>query len=104
MVTFYKLVLPLLRKLQGHKAATPLKIKAVLTSAIRKKPGRVEYQRGILNHNIDGTLQVSTTGSQDSSQLSSMHLANCFIVLEQQQGNTAAGELVTVEPFNSVLC
>ncbi|MFQ6372273.1 molybdopterin molybdotransferase MoeA [Shewanella sp. YIC-542] len=104
MVTFYKLVLPLLRKLQGHKPASTLQLQAVLTSAIRKKPGRVEFQRGILSQGSDGKLQVCTTGSQDSSQLSSMHLANCFIVLAQQQGNTQAGELVTVEPFNPVLC
>ncbi len=36
--------------------------------------------------------------------LTSMSLANCFIILEQMQGDTPAGTRVTVEPFNSVLC
>ncbi|KFZ37645.1 molybdopterin molybdenumtransferase [Shewanella mangrovi] len=104
MVTFYKLVLPLLHKLQGMKPVTPLQLQATLTSPIGKKPGRVEYQRGILSRAEDGSLHVCTTGSQDSSQMSSMHSANCFIVLEQMQGSVAADSVVTVEPFNSVLC
>lgn len=35
--------------------------------------------------------------------LTSMSLANCFIILAQEQGDTPDGSLVTVEPFNSVL-
>lgn len=104
MVTFYKLVWPLLHKLQGLPQPTPLLLDAKLTAPIRKQPGRVEYQRGILSHNQDGELEVAVTGSQGSGMLTSMSLANCFIILEQMQGDTPAGTRVTVEPFNSVLC
>jgi molybdopterin molybdotransferase len=47
---------------------------------------------------------VSITGGQGSGMLTSMSLANCFVILEQYQGDLAKGNTVTVEPFNSVLC
>ncbi|MGL5391356.1 MAG: molybdopterin molybdotransferase MoeA [Shewanella sp.] len=104
MVTFYKLVWPILNKMQGLKPKAPLMVNATLTTAVRKHPGRVEYQRGILGRNAQGELEVAITGSQGSGMLTSMSLANCFVILAQEQGDTPAGATVTVEPFNSVLC
>ncbi|GGB71529.1 molybdopterin molybdotransferase MoeA [Shewanella inventionis] len=104
MVTFYKLVLPILQKMQGLKPTTPLFCQATLQTDIRKHPGRVEYQRGILTRNASGELEVSITGSQGSGMLTSMSLANCFVILDQFQGDLSKGNTVTVEPFNSVLC
>ncbi|PMG77628.1 molybdopterin molybdenumtransferase MoeA [Shewanella sp. 10N.286.51.B7] len=104
MVTFYKLVWPIVNKMQGLTVKEPLIVKATLTSAIRKQPGRAEYQRGILSRDDNGELVVSTTGGQGSGMLTSMSLANCFINLEQEQGDVASGAQVNVEPFNSVLC
>lgn len=104
MVTFYKLVWPLLNKMQGLPQSKPLQLKAKLKGNLRKFPGRVEYQRGILSSNELGEAEVSITGSQGSGMLTSMSLANCFVILSQEQGDTADGTMVTVEPFNSVLC
>lgn len=104
MVTFYKLVWPLINKMQGLLQANPLLLQAKLMGDLRKFPGRVEYQRGILSHNEQGQAEVTITGSQGSGMLTSMSLANCFVILAQDQGDTPAGTLVTVEPFNSVLC
>jgi len=104
MVTFYKLVWPLLNKMQGLPQSKPLQLKAKLTGNLRKFPGRVEYQRGILSNNEHGEAEVCITGGQGSGMLTSMSLANCFVILSQEQGDTADGTLVTVEPFNSVLC
>ncbi|QDF65408.1 molybdopterin molybdotransferase MoeA [Shewanella sp. SNU WT4] len=103
MVTFYKIVVPILNKLQGLPQTPPVRIKATLQQAIRKQAGRVEYQRGILSTSADGVAKVATTGSQGSGMLTSMTLANCFIVLEQMQGDTPAGSEVLVEPFNYLL-
>ncbi len=103
MVTFYKLVWPLINKMQGLPQSQPLQLEAKLTTDIRKLPGRVEYQRGVLSRE-NGELTVAVTGSQGSGMLTSMSVANCFIVLSQEQENAKAGALVTVEPFNSVLC
>ncbi|MEJ6521624.1 molybdopterin molybdotransferase MoeA [Shewanella bicestrii] len=104
MVTFYKLVWPILNKMQGLTPKAPLMLSATLTTPVRKQPGRVEYQRGILSRNAQGELEVAITGSQGSGMLTSMSLANCFVLLEQFQGDTPVGTQVTVEPFNSVLC
>jgi molybdopterin molybdotransferase len=104
MVTFYKLVLPILHKMQGLKPVTPLFCQARLLTDIRKHPGRVEYQRAILSRNELGELEVAITGGQGSGMLTSMSLANCFVILEQDQGDTAQGTQVTIEPFNHVLC
>ena len=104
MVTFYKLVWPILQKMQGLNPVAPLMLNATLSTPIRKSPGRVEYQRGILSRNAQGELEVAITGSQGSGMLTSMSLANCFVLLVQFQGDTAVGTQVTVEPFNSVLC
>ncbi|WP_394204294.1 molybdopterin molybdotransferase MoeA [Shewanella waksmanii] len=103
MVTFYKLVWPLLNKMQGLAPSQPVQLQAKLTSDLRKFPGRVEYQRGILSQNAQGEAEVTITGGQGSGMLTSMSLANCFVILAQEQGDTPAGTLVTVEPFNTVL-
>jgi molybdopterin molybdotransferase len=104
MVTFYKLVLPILKKMQGLNPVTPLFCQAKLLTDIRKHLGRVEYQRGILSRNKAGELEVAITGGQGSGMLTSMSLANCFVILDQFQSDTPKGAQVTVEPFNNVLC
>ena len=103
MVTFYKLVWPLIQKMQGLPQVKPVTLSATLTQDIRKFPGRVEYQRAVLSYNEQGEAQVAVTGGQGSGMLTSMTLANCFIILEQDCDGISAGEKVTVEPFNSVL-
>jgi molybdopterin molybdotransferase len=70
---------------------------------MRKKPGRTEYQRGIVARNADGALEVRTTGNQGSGVLSSMVQANGLIVLHHAQGNVAPGDLVDVMMFDGAL-
>ncbi|MBE8167017.1 MAG: molybdopterin molybdotransferase MoeA [Shewanella sp.] len=103
MVTFYQLVMPLIEKMQGQRQTQRLKVQAKLTNDIRRKPGRVEYQRGVLTHDNQGRLSVTTTGAQGSGMLTSMSSANCFIHIPLKQGKITAGESVTVEPFNQIL-
>lgn len=103
MVTFYKLVWPLIQKMQGLPQVKPVTLSATLTKDIRKFPGRVEYQRAVLSYNDQGEAEVAVTGGQGSGMLTSMTLANCFIILEQDCDGICAGEKVSVEPFNSVL-
>ena len=59
--------------------------------AIRKKPGRTEYQRAVVSNGPDGRLQVKITGNQGSGVLSSMVQANGLLVLRHEQGNVAPG-------------
>jgi len=103
MVTFAAFVRPALQRLMGWNApALPL-LKAKSTEALRKKPGRTEYQRGIVSTNAAGELQVSITGNQGSGVLNSMVQANGLIVLKHAQGDVAVGDTVDVMMFDGHL-
>jgi len=97
MVTFHQFVRSALLVLGGRTddLAIPL-LKAVSATAIRKVPGRTEYQRGVLFEE-GGAWTVRTTGQQGSGVLRSMSEANCYIVLEHGRGKVDAGETVSVQ-------
>jgi molybdopterin molybdotransferase len=103
MVTFLAFVRPALLRMMGATATAPVLLKARCTEAIRKKPGRTEYQRGWVSTTADGGLNVRTTGSQGSGVLRSMAEANGLIVLHHAQGNVAVGEAVDVLMFDGVM-
>jgi molybdopterin molybdotransferase len=103
MVTFLAFVRPALLRMMGCTPTQVPLLKARSTEAIRKKPGRTEYQRGFVTSRPDGALQVRTTGNQGSGVLSSMVQANGLIVLHHGQGNVAPGDEVDVMMFEGVL-
>lgn len=103
MVTFLAFVRPALLRMMGSTRTAPPLLRAVSTEAMRKKPGRTEYQRGLVTTAPDGTLQVCTTGNQGSGVLSSMVQANGLIVLHHGQGNVAVGDMVDVMVFDGVI-
>ena len=100
MATFYQLVQPALQALAGMPdPSPPLTMPAVSASALRKKTGRREFQRGVLSRADDGRLVVHKTGHQGSGVLSSMAAANCFIVLPEDSGPVSEGDEIMVQPF-----
>jgi len=104
VVTFYQLVQPLLARLTGQSAsALPPRQRVRTASALKKSPGRLDFQRGVLRRNAEGETEVISTGAQGSHVYSSFSQANCFIVLERERGYVEAGEWVDVEPFNALL-
>ena len=103
MVTFYQFVLPALRRLSGETPVLSLRLTAQTTNRIRKRPGRTEFQRGVLTQTPDGDLEVSVTGEQGSGILSSMSEANCFILLPADCDGVAPGQSVLVEPFAGLI-
>ena len=74
-------------------------VEAILTTALHKLPGRVEYQRGILTKDDTNGWSVSTTGLQDSHVLSSLQQANCLIELPLESAGHNAGDRVMTIPF-----
>jgi len=103
MVTFYALVRDALLAMSGAQAQPMPLLRAASVEPMRKKPGRTEYQRGIVTRSADGAgWQVRITGSQGSGILRSMSEANGLVVLHHAQGNVAAGELVDVLPFDGL--
>ena len=104
VVTFYQLVQPLLATLTGQTAsALPTRLRVRTATALKKSPGRLDFQRGVLRQNSQGEPEVISTGAQGSHVYSSFSQANCFIVLDRERGPVAAGEWVDVEPFNPLL-
>ncbi|MSQ66681.1 MAG: molybdopterin molybdenumtransferase MoeA [Gammaproteobacteria bacterium] len=100
MVTFYLFVQPTLEKLMGTTPRTAWTLTARTTAALKKRPGRLEFQRGLLALDAQGGLQVTPTGDQGSGILSSMSNANCFIVLDLDTAQVAAHTEVCVQPFD----
>jgi molybdopterin molybdotransferase len=103
LVTAHVLTIPALLKLQNCHEQSPLKIRAKLTSNLRKSPGRMDFQRGVVSTDNLGELIVSSTGSQGSGVLTSIAAANCYIVLPAEQGHVSAGEKVIVQLFDQYL-
>jgi len=103
MVTFLAFVRPALLRMMGARPEPPVLLRAQSSQAIPKKPGRTEYQRGIVSTQPDGRLRVCTTGNQGSGVLSSMVQANGLIVLGHAQGDVAVGDEVSVMMFEGVL-
>jgi molybdopterin molybdotransferase len=104
MVTFYQFVRDALLKLSGLDPVPALPtFKVPCTSALKKAPGRTEFQRGILSQDASGTWTVRVTGEQGSGILRSMSEANCFIILPTDQGNVTPGALVDVQVLEGIV-
>ncbi|HET9926452.1 MAG TPA: gephyrin-like molybdotransferase Glp [Methylomirabilota bacterium] len=98
MLTFHLFVRPALWKLAGRRDLFPPRFHAVAMEPMSKKTGRREFKRGILSY-TGQRWEVRITGPQGSGILTSMTLANCFVVIEEERGDVAAGDTVSVEPF-----
>jgi len=103
MATFYEFAMPALRRLMGETVTAPLTIKVPCKETLKKRPGRTDFQRGILEYDAEGNLVVSATGMQASHILSGMSRANCFIVIPLEAGDIEAGTLVEVQPFRGLM-
>jgi len=104
MVTFYGFVRDALLALAGRTDDFALPVFRVPSeTALRKKPGRTEFQRALLARDAQGEWRVRITGQQGSGVLRSMSEANCFIVLEHERGDVKAGDLVPVQPFEGLV-
>lgn len=102
MISFYFFVRDALLQMMG---ATPQElplVRARTLTALRKIPGRTEYQRGVLRRGADGAMEVERSASQGAGVLRSMSEANCVIVLGEGQANVAAGEPVDCIAFHGL--
>ena len=97
MVTFLQFARPALQKLAGMTPSPLPTLRALCDDRLRKRPGRREFQRGILSTGEDGHLHVGLTGRQGSGILTSMSRANCLIVLEESRGDVAPGDSLEIQ-------
>jgi len=104
MVTFYQFVRDALLRLSGLDPVPVVPaFKVPCTSALKKAPGRTEFQRGILSQDAAGNWSVRVTGEQGSGILRSMSEANCFFILPTDQGNVTPGTLVEVQVLEGIV-
>ncbi len=100
MVTFSQFVVPAIHALAGAIPKRPALFRARAFDAMRKKPGRYEFQRGIATLDDNGEWEVTKTGKQGSGILTSMSRANCFIVLPDENTGVEAGDEVKIQFFD----
>ena len=103
MVTFLAFVRPALLRMMGARAEALPVLRAQSLQALRKKPGRTEYQRGTVSRDAQGQWVVQIIGNQGSGVLRSMVEGNGLIVLHHGQGHVAAGDWVDVLVFDGVI-
>ena len=103
LVTFYAFAREALMVLVGARPLPLPVLRARSVGAIRKRPGRTEFQRAIVEPGADGQWQVRLTGSQGAGVLRSMSEANALLVLGHEQGSVAAGEMVEVWLFDGLV-
>jgi molybdopterin molybdotransferase len=102
MVTFYQFVRDALLRMMGATPKPFPTFQVICTQAIKKAQGRTEFQRGLL-YLADGSWKVKPLPNQSSGVLSSMSLANCFIVLGEEVGNLEADTWVNVQLFEGII-
>lgn len=103
MVTFYAFVRNALLAMSGASSGPLPLLRVPCATPMRKKPGRTEYQRGVLSLQANGQWQVKVTSEQGSGILRSMSQANCMVVLGHDQGQVAAGDMVDVLMFEGLI-
>jgi molybdopterin molybdotransferase len=102
-VTFYAFARVALLCLAGAQPEPLPILKARCATAIRKRPGRTEFQRAVVEPATDGLWQVRLTGSQGAGVLRSMSEANALLVLGHEQGSVSAGDFVDVWLFDGLV-
>ncbi|MFM2347994.1 MAG: hypothetical protein RL654_2747 [Pseudomonadota bacterium] len=103
LVTFYAFVRDALLTLGGATPQPLPVLRARCTTPVRKRPGRTEFQRGIVSPGADGRWAVRLTGTQGAGVLRSMSEANALVVLGHAQGSVAAGDEVEVWLFDGLV-
>lgn len=102
-VTFHQLALPTLKVMSGTTEKSRPYISVPTTAKIRKRPGRMDFQRGIAKVNELGQMQVTPLSAQGSGILSSISKANCYIILDRDNAGHEAGEQVSIELFDHII-
>ena len=95
-------VIPALWQMSGadvDQQPITLNLQATLINEVKKSVGRKDFQRGLLTQTENGS-QVECFSNQASHRIKQLSRANCFIVLDQNSSDLAAGSIVNVQPFS----
>ncbi len=103
MVTFLQFLQPAIHYLSSGNIKKPLTLQATCSSKLYKRAGRTEFQRGIFEQTSNGEITVKQTGKQGSGILTSMSIANCFIILSEDSTGVDVGDTVKIQPFFGII-
>jgi molybdopterin molybdotransferase len=96
LTSFIQFVRPALLRLMGTRRITKPVVNAYLEEDITKQSGKVHLLRGHFTIK-DNEFYVSTTGNQKSSVLRSMSVANCLIIIPENDTKIGKGQRVAIQ-------
>jgi len=102
-VTTEQLVVPMIRHLQGEAGLDNghrLTLKAQVSRDIKRRAGRLDFQRAVFSQNEAGTLIVSPLAKQSSGVMTSFSQANCYMLIPAEADGLKAGDWVEIQPFS----
>src|SRR3972149_1735927 len=102
MVAFEQFARPAILKMMGKKDIFKRAFDALLTKPIKKKAGRMNFERAALEQK-DGQFYVTPLEGQGSGILSSMVKANCLIILSEDAKDVEKDSKVKVQPMDEGL-
>ena len=102
-VTTEQLVVPVIRHLQGEIGlgnGHRLTLKAQITRDVKRRAGRLDFQRAMFSQNADGTLIVTPLAKQSSGVMTSFSKANCYMLIPAEADGLKTGDWVEIQPFS----
>lgn len=99
LLTFKLLVAPALQKMRGEAVDTLPVTEAILSSAMRQKPGRLSWVRASLAVCPDGETRIEPVRGQGSHMMGGLAQANALLPFGAQQSELAEGDLVKAVPL-----
>lgn len=96
MITFEQFVRPALLRMMGYNQVHKPLFKATLKAPTRKKAGRVQFMRVVVD-NENGELTISSSGDQNTGIVCTMLRANGIAILPEDRDFFAAGDTVMVQ-------
>ncbi len=100
-VTALLFVIPAIQRLSGGHIRPLPSLEARLATPMAHKPGREEFQRGVVRYD-NGCWVVSTDTDQGSNRLAALARANCLVRIPKQSGDVPAGTIVRVIPLEGL--
>ncbi|MBR9793965.1 MAG: molybdopterin molybdotransferase MoeA [Gammaproteobacteria bacterium] len=102
-VTTEQLVVPVIRHLQGETGlgnGHRLTLKAQVTRDIKRRAGRLDFQRAVFSQNPAGMLIVTPLAKQSSGVMTSFSQANCYMLIPAEADGLKTGDWVEIQPFS----
>ncbi len=100
-VTAKLLVVPVIKKMQGEaKTHEPLFINATITTPLKRRAGRRDFQRATMAKNVQSEWEVTPFKSQSSGVMTSITSANCLMIVPEEVSELKEGDTVQVMPLH----